>query len=397
MATIARKLEHYLSRSSSGANTKPPEFEPPAGPPPNHNNSSGYYAPPPGPPPGYPRLVDFPFLSYEQIPTIITQGYARVQLPADHPLLVAASALFADSREFFASSPDQKQQFHLSNLGEVKSQSSEEGWSHVEGEKEMLTVRRAHPLCPPKVVDNARELWRECGTFMQAMMRAVENSLGLQPGAFDNVVAEECELPVEKRHETLLRMFRYERSTEARLVAASHRDIGLLSLVIGSSPGLDVWDERTKQWVAIEEDGAGHNGELTLTFLVGQTLTRLTNNLYKPGVHRVFVPPADPSISVDDAKYRYSLVFALRPYREAIISTSALTSDVTGEFQYPLDGFKAQILFDAIAGVHWSVNGGVAEREAQRSRLNKLKEGVAGSTLTSASDQVSSPLHLNGV
>jgi isopenicillin N synthase-like dioxygenase len=217
------------------------------------------------------------------------------------------------------------------------------------------------------------------------MMHAIENSLGLQSGAFDNVVTEECELPVEGRHETLLRMFRYERSTEARLVAAPHRDIGLLSLVIGSSPGLDVWDERTKQWVAIEEDGAGQNGGLTLTFLVGQTLTRLTNDRYKPGMHQVFVPPANPSTSADDAKYRYSLVFALRPYRQATISTSALTSDVTGKFLSPLEGVKAQTLFNGIACEHWNVNGGVEEREAQRIRLQKLKERGPESTDTNPS------------
>jgi len=229
------------------------------------------------------------------------------------------------------------------------------------------------------------------------MMHAIENSLGLQSGAFDNFVTEECELPVEKKHETLLRMFRYERSTEARLVAASHRDIGLLSLVIGSSPGLDVWDERTKQWVAIEGNDGGQNGGLTLTFLVGQMLTQLTNTRYKPGIHRVFVPPANPSSSADDAKYRYSLVFALRPYRQATISTSALTSDVTGEFQYPLEGVKAQTLFDTIARFHWSVNDGVKEREARRIQLQKLKERVEPIDTNPSGHQVSFPLHLNGV
>jgi len=114
MSTIARKLGHFLSRSSSV--DQPPQFQPPPGPPPNHSNC---YAPPPGPPPGYPRAVDFPFLSHEQIPTLYTQGYARVHLPADHPLLVAATALFANSRKFFASATDHKEQFHLSKLDEL--------------------------------------------------------------------------------------------------------------------------------------------------------------------------------------------------------------------------------------------------------------------------------------
>jgi isopenicillin N synthase-like dioxygenase len=155
-----------------------------------------------------------------------------------------------------------------------------------------------------------------------------------------------------------------------RLVAVHHHDIRLLSLVIGSSPGLNVWDDRTKRWMAIENDGddVGQNG-LTFTFLIGQTLARLTNNRYKSGVHRVLVPPVDPPSSADDGKHRYSLVFALHPYKEAIISTSSLTSKVTGDFKHPLEGVKAQALFSAIANAHWNVNGPVTEREAQRLKL----------------------------
>jgi isopenicillin N synthase-like dioxygenase len=339
-------------------------------------DSGPRYAPPPGLPPGFPRLVHFPFLSPEQIPTLYTQGYARVHLPADHPLPVTATTLFATSRDFFARPLSHKEQFHLSKLQESKGQSSEEGWSRVEGEKEMLTIRRSTHLCPPEIADDSRNLWNACGTFMEKMMYAVEESMGLESGAFDSVVKEEYVLPVEDRHETLLRMFRYERAETPRLVAEQHRDLGLLSLVIGSSPGLDVWDDRTKKWVAIEEDDndTEKNGGLTFTFLIGRTLARLTNNVYKTGSHRVFVPPINPSSSADDAKYRYSLVFALRPYKEAVISTASLTTEVTGDFEYPLDGVEAQTLFHAIANSHWSVNSNIAEREAQRLKLQRLKE-----------------------
>jgi hypothetical protein len=58
-----------------------------------------------------------------------------------------------------------------------------------------------------------------------------------------------------------------------------------------------------------------------------------------------------PPSSADDRMHRYSLVFALRPYKEATISTSSLTSEVTGDFQYPLEGVTAQALFNVIAGV----------------------------------------------
>lgn len=170
------------------------------------------YLPPTGPPPpakpspSYPRLVHFPFLHLDQLPTLYTQGYARVHLPPDHPILAAATALFRTSRNFFAKSIEYKEQFHISTVPEIKGQTADEGWSRVEGEKELITVRRSRELCPPEIVDEAGVLWKECGNLMCEMTRAVEMSLGMWEGALDDVVAEECTLPAEERKETMMRM-----------------------------------------------------------------------------------------------------------------------------------------------------------------------------------------------
>jgi len=328
------------------------------------------YLPPPGPPPkklvhipplpsGSPKPVNFPFLTEQQCITLYSQGFAQVYLPPNHPLLDAATALFSTSHAFFDKPLDEKQKFHRSQLISDPSVSgprnTEQGWSRVEGEKEMLTIRRTSKLCPPEVAHNARVLWRECGSFMQSIMRAIESSLELESGAFDNVVTQECELPVGDMYETLLRMFRYERTSEPRIVSEKHRDIGLLSLVIGSSPGLEVWDDRIARedpitgvvsngdWVAIEENSSQVKpiGGLTFTLLVGETLTALTNQLYKPGAHRVLVPPAESSAS--DAMYRYSLVFALRPHKQGIIHTPSLQTAITGQFNWPPEDEKGVI------------------------------------------------------
>ena len=406
MPAITEKLRRFLP--GSAVTHTSPTYLPPPGPPPDHTTKQRH-APPPGPPPGFPKLIEFPYLHAEQIPTLYRQGFARVHLPPDHPLLAAATALFSSSHAFFDQTPDEKQKFHRSQLASEpsadgpkgKGPDSEQGWSRVEGEKEMLTIRRTNKLCPPSVTENAQNLWRECGSFMQDMMRAVEVSLELKSGTFDNVVKEECVLPVDEIHETLVRMFRYERALEPRIVSAKHRDIGLMSLVIGSSPGLEVWDntivrkdpitgvENMGNWVEIEQNGneTKTNGGLTVTFLIGETLTALTNGIYKPGIHRVSVPPADPSSAVDDSKYRYSLVFALRPYRNATIFTPSLTTAITGEFIWPRqDGHvvktvKAVELFNQIANMHWSVNDQVEEREAKRIRLEKEREAIALRTL----------------
>ena len=365
-------------------------------------NEQSYYAPPPGPPPGIPKLVDFPFLSSEQLQMLHSQGFSRVYLPSDNALLKAATALFSTSCAFFDRPFEEKPKFHRSNLlsdssvdgSNTKRKSSERGWSRVEGEKEMLTIRTTQ-LCPPEVTGNARNLWQECGNFMQAIVRAIEASLGLDSGAFDDVVREECVLPVNEIHETLLRMFRYERTSDSRIVSEKHRDIGFLSLVIGSSPGLELWDSTIAQndpltgvvkmgnWVPIEEDGneTKRIGGLTFTLLVGETLTALSNGLYKPGIHRVSVPPADLSAPSNDAKYRYSIVFALRPHRRGTIYTPSLTTAITGPFSWPsmdengvIPTVKCVDLFNMISNRHWSVNDPAEEREAARKRIRLEKE-----------------------
>jgi isopenicillin N synthase-like dioxygenase len=226
------------------------------------------------------------------------------------------------------------------------------------------------------------------------MLHAIEASLGLNSGAFDDVVREECLLPVNEIHETLLRMFRYERASDPRIVSEKHRDIGIVSLVIGSSPGLEVWDDTIAQkdpltkivrkgsWVPIEVDSdetkQAQAGGLTFTFLVGETLTALSNDLYKPGIHRVSVPPVDPSSSPNDAKYRYSIVFALRPYRQGTIYTPSLSTAVTGPFKWPpvdetgvIPTVKAVDLFSVISNRHWSVNDSAEEREAKKMKLRR--------------------------
>ena len=300
-------------------------------------------------------------------------------------------SLFSVSRAFFAQSQAHKSEFRVL-VG--NSQGSEEGWSRIVGEKELLTIRRGGSTCPPSVEDEARTLWRECGALMQEMTRGVEKSLGMHAAALDGVVSAECVMPEggSDRLETLLRMFRYERRSEradpdpaapadsgkGRLVAEPHLDLGLLSLVIGASPGLEVWHPMERAWIPIEEPPHAGPG-LTATLLVGETLTRLTNARYVPGRHRVFVPSAPiGDDSEDDSQFRYSLVFALRPHISAIISTSTLTTPLTGAFAYPIEGVRARDLFAAIAGSHWNVNTGHKMREAQRMQMR-------GSATTKAS------------
>ncbi|KAF8512381.1 hypothetical protein BU17DRAFT_96388 [Hysterangium stoloniferum] len=362
------------------------------------------YAPPPGPPPQAqhshpPPLLaaSFPLLTQSQIDSLSSLGFTTFPISRRQSLYNAAHKLFALSRAFFAQPQPSKERF---KVWDANAQGSEEGWSHVVGEKELITLRRGGATCPESVESAGREMWAECGKLMKDVMEGVEGSLGLDRCAFGGIYEAECNMPAAERVETLLRMFRYERRAQeiddeetaknnvehtadpqapgkGRLVSAQHIDLGLLSLVIGSSPGLEVWDYRLKRWIPIEEPPYtdSTSGELTATLLVGETLTRLTNGRYLPGRHRVFVPSVPATAKDGESQYRYSLVFALRPHPPSIISTSALTTPITGHFKYPIEEVTAGELFGAIARSHWNVNTEKEAREAQRKRLTERENG----------------------
>ncbi|GJJ07894.1 hypothetical protein Clacol_002100 [Clathrus columnatus] len=358
-------------------------YAPPPGPPPTR------YNPPLGPAPSvyYPpplKVPEFHLLTPQNIHSLSTQGFTTFPIQERVELYRAATSLFDLSKQFFSQPQPDKERFINRD---ANMQGSEEGWSRVAGEKELLTLRRSGATCPDLLEHSARSLWLECGQLMTDVIRGIEQSLDLIPHSLDSVFIPECTMPLagENRFETLLRMFRYERRSESidnteprqeeigkgRLVAEPHRDLGLLSLVIGSSPGLEVWDTTVGHWIPIEQPPYAYSSSgLTATLLVGETLTYLTNGRYLPGRHRVFVPSLSSTQSTDDhQQYRYSLVFALRPHSSAIISTGVLTSPITGPFRHPLEGVKAGDLFSKIARSHWNINTGKREREAQRMRL----------------------------
>ncbi|KIJ52463.1 hypothetical protein M422DRAFT_64935 [Sphaerobolus stellatus SS14] len=402
-------------------------YAPPPGPPPPFQQ----YAPPPGPPPPSalwtPRPLhpaSFPHLNEDQVHCLSTQGFATFPLAERPSLHDAAAKLLGLSRAFFAQEQSEKEHYRFL---EGNKQGSEEGWSRVIGEKELLTLRRSGPSVPPDLEAAGREFWKESGLFMQEMIIGVEESLGLPKWILDDVVYPECEMPEagKERVETLLRMFRYERRDQevdnaaaaasdatklqdggnakdstvgkGRLVAEPHIDLGLLTIVIGSSPGLEVYSRNSStnqgEWISIEQApySTPSPSGLTATVLAGETLTYLTNRRFIPGRHRVFVPSIHPDDSPDDrdAPYRFSLVFALRPHESALLSSSLLTTDITGPFICPLEGVYGKELFDAISKSKYNVNTNQKDREAQKRRLQTKKPANDSESLESSGAQSS--------
>jgi hypothetical protein len=276
-------------------------------------------------------------------------------------------------------------------------QGSEEGYSKVPGEKCMITLRRADTTPDEfELKERSRRAWEASAQLMRDILTAIEESLGMDEGVLVRTMGPQLEMPKvgEENVATLVRMFKYDRPVsssedgdskppEPRVVAEAHRDLGLLTLVFGHTPGLECWDSATEKWIACEENkGVSNAGEvqLTATLLAGQTLAKFTNWRYTAGRHRVFVNPAPaaPQASsatspLTDLRYRYSLVHALRAHLPVKVSTSQFTTSITGQCPPELQYTDVTIgqIYQAISAAHWNVNISVEERRRQEKEVEE--------------------------
>ncbi|KAF1941484.1 hypothetical protein EJ02DRAFT_455148, partial [Clathrospora elynae] len=239
-----------------------------------------------------------------------------------HPLQTAYENLFAASQAFFNQQDEQKQQWKH-KLG------SEEGWSKIAGEKEFITLRTLE-YCPEVLRGPAKRYWDLMGAHLSTTLGRISTSLGLPDGEEEGLrqyvgscgVMQESN---EKKTATMLRLFRYE-GWEAKVVAEPHADLGLLSVVVGNVPGLEVWDAHS--WFAVEKEveKAGMKGA---SMLGGRQLERLSNGRYPAGGHRVVSyglpnPSSSPLPESEDKKHRFSIVFVLRAHEPTIINSDTL-------------------------------------------------------------------------
>jgi len=295
------------------------------------------------------------------------KGYLPLAL-ADHPGMVEAyTDLFAQSHKFFDLPADSPQKTTYQAVSGPAA--SEEGYSTIPREKSILTTRTSN-RCPVILHDKLKTAWDLTGKFMQNITTAIAKTLGLDPNVFGPLV-EPCANLTDKKTPTQLRMFRYDRpqGIKTTVNAEKHKDLGLLSLVIGHSPGLQVLDTSASRWVSIEEEPAisptsfARSDGLTATLLGGETLAFLSRNKYKAGVHRVVCAPA----SIINDPYRFSIVFTLRP-AVAPLYTKNFESDITGEFEAHerADGESSSVLFGKIMRSHWNINAARDVREKQK-------------------------------
>lgn len=298
--------------------------------------------------------------------TTLTFPPTSPSTPSPHPLQLASEALLAASQRFFAQPESEKARWKH-RLG------SEEGWSAIPGEKEFITLRTL-AYCPEVLREPAKRYWDLMGAQLERTLGRVGASLGMRDGLdeegkggltqFIGPCASMQEREEDKTS-TMLRLFRYE-GQEAKEVAEPHADLGLLSVVVGDVPGLEVWDGAG--WFAVEKE-VHKSGAKGASLLVGRQLERLSNGRYPAGGHRV--------VAYGEEGYRFSIVFVLRAHNPVVIESDELETGVTGKWAEPVHGKRAGDLYAEIRSSHFNINAAKEERARQREGIMKVGEGGA--------------------
>lgn len=323
-------------------------------------------------------------ITFPTIPTTSTTSSLSTSPPDLDPLQSALSDLFTASQTFFNQPEDYKSSFSAKNAA-IKD-GSEEGFSSIPGEKQFITLRRDDAShCPSELRDSASKVWSLAGNLLNSMLGQIAASLDLDSKFFTKF-SEPCLRLDEIKRGTMLRLFRYE-NTDPKVVAEAHADLGLLSLVIGDTPGLEVWNKYQNRFVPIET--TYDKGQASV--LVGRQLQKFSNGRYTAGGHRVvaYSPSELTKFSKQrmDERYRFSIVFVLRADWNVLVDTDEMTSDITGSHAEPIRGVRAEDFFRQIQARHFNINIGLEERarqkvamaeEAKRRGLVETENGSAG-------------------
>ncbi|CAK7273198.1 hypothetical protein SEPCBS119000_005527 [Sporothrix epigloea] len=373
--------------------------------------------PPPCPP---------PLLPPESLHHLCTHGYLGLNLPQH--LESQYDHLLATADAFFALPAETKKLYRPgTGLGPEhrgppsSATSTERGYTHIDGEKEYLTLRKSLTHLPPGIYDAAAPLWHDTAHLLYRILSDIGVYLGLEPTAWDSVVADSLE-PSDGVYEeedirrpeikegdqgtlkdnvkdnehsktsckrrrthprddpsTLLRLFRYEPGGGG---AEQHRDLGLLTLCVCWGKGLQVRPRRPPQPVA----GSGESlppvpwlDAPRVTVMTGDALHVLSSYRIPSAQHRVVVDAKDAAHAAapdtDTAneprgsdsvptESRRSIVFALRPTTVGDIDLAAFGGS---------GSIEARELFYNIRRLRVNINANKETRAAMRAEYDKSR------------------------
>ncbi|KAL1890945.1 hypothetical protein Sste5346_007942 [Sporothrix stenoceras] len=388
-----------------------------------------FVPPPPRPP---------PFLPPESLHHLCTHGYLGLELPRH--LAIKYDHLLATSDAFFAQPVDAKLPYRPAtdrapgHLGPPSNpNNTERGYTHLDGEKEYLTLRKSMTHLPLGIYDAAAPVWHDTAHLLHRILGDIGVYLGLGPTAWDSVVADSLEpgdgvyysdavisgaegdqdkgkgkgkgkaegkdgdtpavdKPPKRHHPrddppTLLRLFRYEPGGGG---AEQHRDLGLLTLCVCWGKGLQVRPQppRPLPQPTVDADGNSVDPSLAppvpppaapewvdaprVTVMTGDTLHVLSTNRVPSALHRVVVDPKEKA-EADSA----AVTGDSPPYKSRRSIVFALRATTAGDIA--LSGFGgfgsvgARELYDSIRKSRVNINADKERRAVMRAEYEKAK------------------------
>ncbi|KAL9030657.1 MAG: hypothetical protein Q9196_001244 [Gyalolechia fulgens] len=287
------------------------------------------FTPPPKPP---------PLLKKDQVNQLAQSGFLPLDIPAS--LAVISEDLFKLSSEFFAQPLASKEAQY------PQAEATELGYYHIPQEKEYLTFRYRTSLT--SLNHSTARFWSLASSLLHRVLCDLSVALSIPLPAWDPLLTGCLSIPSsrEEATPTLLRLFNYFPNTGA---AETHTDTGLLTLCIGTAPGLQVSSRASSS--SAPQDGQWLDVSTRPTVLVGKTLQWLSGGRLEAGPHRVVANPDG----------RQSIVFALRPslrtrYFDLAPFGESSVVDIVG-------------LWQEIRGSVFNVNAQTRIREAQKERM----------------------------
>jgi hypothetical protein len=338
--------------------------------------------------------------NHESVQDAIEQSIAnpRKYPTSDAKIWPAIDDLFRDAKTFFAAD-----EVYKSTYGK---DDSEEGWTKISGEKEFITIRGMTSNYTPNDVRNAAvKAWEHVFELLYEVLDDLTIAMKLPYGALQRY-CESSRTLGQINGASMIRIFRYEYNTQYQILAEPHRDLGMLSLVIGDKPGLEVWNKKpvNNNYIPIE---TGYTTGMC-TLMAGRQLEHFSNKIYEAAPHRVVsygpnqpmiggthTPPSKTKKILDKFRrkpkeqppaYRYSIVFVLRADSDVRLNYSLLSGSVCGDVTWRAGEGAPETageLFERIRKAHFNVNTHVDKREKQKQKLTEIqkheesmKEGV---------------------
>ncbi|KAL9580218.1 MAG: hypothetical protein Q9212_004629 [Teloschistes hypoglaucus] len=295
------------------------------------NDGETVFTPPTHPP---------PLLDSLKVHHLAETGSLAVDLPS--ALTDSINELLTLDRAFFAENTDVKRKAFPAAEG------TELGYYHVANEKEYLTFR--HQITSAAKVSQSLSIasarfWSLVAALLHRVLCDLSISLNIPLGSWDNLLDGCLSMPASRSETTptLLRLFNYFPGAG---FAERHTDTGLLTICIGTAPGLQVWERSDSppngNWIDVGSQA---------TILIGKTLHWLSARRLRAGLHRV----------VPNDQGRQSIVFALRPSLcHPIFDLRPFGEPRTVDMR---------AVWREIKGSVFSVNATTKIREAQKERL----------------------------